>query len=130
MNHAKKVQSTAEGYPIVNGAMPKQVMSYPLRKLRKGTKMPEAASDFRPSAQAAKDFEEKILNDSKPEPKTIREDFKEEVVPVLLRAGLGIKVHGAAIGKVALQTASFTLLSARAIVTSLRLIAGRALSRV
>lgn len=128
MNHAKKVQSTAEGYPIVNGVMPKEVLSYPLRKLRKGTKHPETASDFRPSAQAAKDFEEKILNDAKPQ--SLKGDFQEEVVPVLLRAGMGIKVHGAAIKKVVWQTASFTLLSTKAIITSVRLIAGRALSRV
>jgi hypothetical protein len=129
MNHAKKVQSTSEGFPIVNGAIPKPVMSYPLRKLRKGTKMPEAASDYRPSTQAAKDFEEKILNDEKPRP-TIKSDILEEVVPVFLRAGMGIRAHGDAIKNVALRTMSFAALSARAIVTSFKVVARRAVSRI
>lgn len=138
MNHAKKVQSTAEGYPIVNGTMPKPVTSYSLKKLRKGMKHPETVSDFRPSARAAKDFEEKVLFGAVQEPEAelepkvksdLLEDIKQEVLPLLSKTFIGLVAHAEAVKGVISKTVSFTSVSVRAISTSVKMVLHRAYTR-
>lgn len=129
MNHAKKINGTAQGYPV--GAKP--LDSYSLRKLRRGQKRTgledPGQSSFNHEDPAVRTFEEQIMGlEDAPSTPTITESFVEEVMPTIIRAVTGMRAHAEVLHTVTRNTVLFAASSAGTIFTALRSFATRAMT--